>query len=183
MTDELKVGSIVEVTDPTCLHYRGQGKVVGFKETEEGKVVRVWFSHDHDYLLDYRERRQAKEKSGVTPPSEEEEKDDPRTWDYSASELTPYPTWSMKALADRYFTNFYHSYIGPLEVFVPGATDCSVDNCYNNTTQRIIFNVWGTVCFGDVCDSCASKYNLKCIEIFPWKDRNAEVYLNRRRNA
>jgi hypothetical protein len=168
------VGSIVQVIASSCIHYGMQGQVVGFNETDTQTSVRVWFGKEADHLIDYcplREEVQLTEQFSIEPPPLSEQASNSRTWTYDRKELTICSAWSMKTMAERHFKDSHHTCYEPKALFVVGVQDCDVGDCPNMSTQRIVFNIWGSVLFADVCSTCAPKYNLLRGESFPWKKR------------
>jgi len=168
---DLYVGSIVQVIAEDCIHLGVQGQIVGFDESDKKTPIRVWFGKESDHLMNYPLRSQVRltAQCNITPPSVSEQANDPRTWSYARKELTICSTWNMKTIAERYFKDMHHTYYEPTTLFVSEVKDCDVENCINNSTERIVFNIWGSVMFADVCSVCAPKYHLLCGEVFPWK--------------
>jgi len=167
----LKIGDIVKVLNEECRHWGKQGQVVGFDLSNKKNPLRVWFGKECDHFIDYPHNQKLANKFAVTAPNEKEQASDLRTRDYAEGDLKIEPEWSMKTLVERYFHNFYHSYYEPKNPFVAGAKDCDVSGCRKNTTRRIIYNIWGTVCFADTCDECAEEWHLKSMDSFPLKKR------------
>ena len=172
MPMQFYIGGIVEVSASDCVHYGKQGQIVGFKNKDETQV-RVWFGKELDYLIDYPEREQVRlnKKYSIEPPPSSEQHKDPRTYSFTKAKLTACSGWNMQTLAERHFKGMWHSYYETKQLFIPGTRDCDVEDCVNKTAQRIIFNIWGTVIFADVCSTCAPKYHLLCGDMFPWKKR------------
>jgi len=168
---KLKVGDIVKVVNEECHRYGKQGQVVGFNLDNKENPLRVWFDKASDILFDWEKRNELGDKYAITAPTEADQSKDPRTWDYAESDLKKELEWSMKTLVERHFHNFYQAYFEPKKPFVAGAHDCDVKRCRKTTTQRIIYNVWGSVCFADVCDEHAKEFNLKSMDSFPLKER------------
>ncbi|MHB9019315.1 MAG: hypothetical protein ACYC3G_00355 [Minisyncoccota bacterium] len=165
----LKIGDIVKVVSVECRHFSRQGQVVGFNLDNKENPVRIWFGKDCDSFLDWENRIKLSDKYAVVAPSEAEQIKDLRTRDFTESDLQKESEWSMKTLVERYFHNFYHSYCEPKNVFVAGERCCDVRGCDCLITQRIIFNIWGTVDFADVCERHAKEYHGKCMDSFPYK--------------
>lgn len=168
---KLKIGDIVKVVNEECHHYGKQGQVVGFNLDNKENPLRVWFDKECDFFVDYDRRIELNSKYAVIAPNEAEQAGDLRTWDYAESDLQKELEWSMKTLVERYFHNFYHSYYEPKKPFVASAHNCDVERCGKITTQRIIYNIWGSVCFAEVCDEHAKEFNLKSMDSFPLKER------------
>lgn len=165
----LKIGDIVKVVNIKCRHFGRQGQVVGFNSDNKEDPVRVWFGKDCDSFVDWENRIKLSDKCAVVAPTEAEQKKDLRTWDFAESDLQKELEWSMKTLVERHFRNFYHSYCEPKNPFVAGERCCDVNGCDCLTTQRIIFNIWGTVDFADVCERHAKEYHGKSMDSFPYR--------------
>ena len=168
---KLKIGDIVRVEKEgaSLRHWDKQGQVVGFNLDNKERPLGVWFGKECDHLLDPEQRRGLTSKCAVSAPTEAEQANDPRTYGYAESELQKEPDWSMETLVDRHFGNMCSRYFEPKEPFVAGRRTCEVEHCHKRTTQRIIYNIHGTVDTAEVCDEDAKKYHLKCMDDFPRK--------------
>lgn len=164
----LKIGDIVKVVNEECKHWGRQGQVVGFDLTDKKNPVRIWFGKECDHFFDY-PHNQKLGKYAVIAPNEAKQVKDMRTWNYAEGDLQKESEWSVKTLVERYLKDMCHSYYEPKNSFVAGATDCDVENCRKPTTQRIIYNIWGSVYTAEVCDEHAKQYHLKCMDDFPCK--------------
>lgn len=164
-----KIGDIVKVTSGNYKHYNKQGQVVGFDPSDRENPVRVWFGRECDYLLDPEFKMRLNREHVLVAPNEVEQTKDLRTWNYPEGVLQKEPEWSMKTLSERHFRGIYHSYCEPKNPFVVGERCCDVNSCDCLTAQRIVFNIWGTVDFADVCERHAKEYHTKSMDSFPYR--------------
>ena len=165
----LKIGDIFRVVNAECKHYDKQGQVVGFNLSNRENPLRVWFGKECDSLMDFERRIELNNKYAVIAPNEKEQAGDFRTWDYAEPDLQIEPEWSVATLVKRYFSHMCHTWYEPKKPFVAGDGECEVENCHKRTTQRIVYNVHGSVCPAEVCDKHAKEFHLKCMDSFPYK--------------
>ena len=178
MPSPLVVGTIVLVSREDYLFNGKEGQVVGFDTQDKKEPIRVWFGRECDYKLHYTDAEKARRdrQYATEPPPESEQSRNPRTWSFSRSALTIKNDWSIETLAERiYGRNMFHHYVPFSEPFTPGEKVCEFQKCTNKTTQRVIFNFWGTVIHAEGCAKCAKMYHGKMGEYFPLKADKAKT--------
>lgn len=164
----LRHGTIVKVIGEQCTHPNCKGQVVGYDLSDsEERIVQVWFGREFDYLIHHevRAKYSGEEQSRfyASPPPPDSVKDNMyRVYNFRPDEIEVCNEgWDSKTLIERVFgTNyFYTEHRKRPEVFVPGSNDCDIESCSHKTTEQILFAVWNTVYFLDVCSTCAKKYH------------------------
>ena len=153
---ELKVGSIVRITDEDFWIYDSEGIVVDTNSDaypEDGPIA-VFFDKEVE-TLDIHGPEEAESWSGPIP-TQENYRECPRVLWFQPNELMVISQFSLKTLADRRFPGMWHhtrAFSAPL---VPNVFKCHLADCKSGlmATERSLFNFWGTVIDFYTCTEC-----------------------------
>ncbi|MEI8339744.1 MAG: hypothetical protein WCF94_03705 [bacterium] len=172
--EKLPYGTIVKVSGP-FLQYNHLGMIVGFDPSNPERPQRVWFGRECDWSNswhnDYVIKLQKTYEDGAIPPTEEQQAANIRVHNYSAKYLAIVPEgWTVWVLAERHFKQSHWSCRKIEKMFEPGKNACSLKDCPNKTSQRIVVNIGSVVHEVDACKEHAQEWHLKRTESLPLKD-------------
>lgn len=148
----INVGDIVEVKNESKFDGMQAEVIKTNSQTEPGYPIEVKFHEKYSYMFGSSLGREPGYDHVL----------------FKEDELKKIEEWSFELRCYRLFKNNFH-HTAKLKKDFNSENICCISDCSEKNSQRILVNIWGTVCEFDVCLKHAEQYHCKLVDDVPIK--------------